>query len=111
VDGLAMSSRNGYLNHVERAEAVQLYLTLCQMREAFKANQSIASLEHEAMSHLKARGWEPDYLTIRRASNLSGVEVHPKSNIAVSNRGVWVALAAARIGKTRLIDNLEFSID
>ena len=109
VDGLAMSSRNGYLNQVERAEAVQLYLTLCQMREAFKAGQPLISIEHDAMSHLRARGWQPDYLTIREAADLSQVKVNPEANTPGSNKGDWVALAAARVGKTRLIDNLEFS--
>lgn len=106
VDGLAMSSRNGYLKDPERAEAVQLYLALCQMRESVKAGNNVSSVEHEALSLLKARGWKPDYLTIRNALDLSVFNPNEKNG---SRR--LVALAAARIGNTRLIDNLEFTLD
>ena len=125
LDGLAMSSRNGYLSDAERAEAVQLFLTLCQMRESFKAGQSVAEIEVEAMHQLQARGWKPDYLTIRNAWDLSPyvgssqitTEVFTPDKAASSQEALsaypnqWVALGAARIGTTRLIDNLEFSLN
>ena len=112
VDGLAMSSRNGYLSDPERAEAVQLYLTLCQMRESFKEGKSVALIEQEAMQHLQARGWKTDYLTIRSALDLTALDqstAHNATHLPDKNTTVsFVALGAARIGKTRLIDNLEF---
>ena len=107
-----MSSRNGYLSDPERAEAVQLYLTLCQMRESFKEGKSAALIEQDAMQHLQARGWKTDYLTIRSALDLTAVDQSPGHNATNlpmnNNTGSFVALGAARIGKTRLIDNLEF---
>jgi pantoate--beta-alanine ligase len=112
VDGLAMSSRNGYLNDAERAEAVQLFLTLCQMRESFKAGVDAQIIEQEAMHHLLARGWKPDYLTIRNASDLSTVtNSSPIDADTKAADKALVILGAARIGKTRLIDNLEFKLD
>ncbi len=109
VDGLAMSSRNGYLNDAERADAVQLYLVLCQMRESFKAGHNISTVEEEAKHHLQSRGWKPDYLTIRSALDLSPLSVIQKEGNPPP--GCWIALGAARIGKTRLIDNLEFNVN
>ena len=109
VDGLAMSSRNGYLNDAERADAVQLYLVLCQMRESFKAGYNISTVEEEAKHHLQSRGWKPDYLTIRSALDLSPLSVIQKEGNPPP--GCWIALGAARIGKTRLIDNLEFNVN
>ena len=108
VDGLAMSSRNGYLNDAERADAVQLYLALCQMRESFKAGHNLSEIEEEARHHLQSRGWRPDYLTIRNALDLSQVPDFQEKGLATPKS--WVALGAARIGKTRLIDNLEFTL-
>lgn len=101
-DGLALSSRNGYLSEAERAEAVQLSLALRTLgREALAAadglERQLPGLEHRAMQDLAARGWQPDYLTVRRREDLQP----PKAGDAL------VVLGAARLGKTRLIDNLE----
>ena len=97
-DGLALSSRNGYLSTEERAEAVQLSVALKAL--AAHATQGVfdlPALEAEAMTKLKARGWQPDYLTVRRQSDLQApVPGEP-----------MVVLGAARLGTTRLIDNLE----
>ena len=97
-DGLALSSRNGYLSATERAEAVQLSKALRDMAEAVRAGErDVAALEARAMQLLAQRGWQPDYLVLRRRADLQA----PKAGDAL------VALAAARLGNTRLIDNLE----
>jgi len=97
-DGLALSSRNGYLSKDERAEAVQLSRVLKAMAEAVRAGETdVTAIEARAMQSLAQRGWQPDYLVLRRRSDLQ----------APSAGEPLVALAAARLGSTRLIDNLE----
>ena len=97
-DGLALSSRNGYLSKDERAEAVQLSRALRAMAEAVRAGErDLAAIEARAMQSLAQRGWQPDYLVLRRRTDLQ----------APSAGEPLVALAAARLGSTRLIDNLE----
>ncbi|MEO8023219.1 pantoate--beta-alanine ligase [Polaromonas sp.] len=100
ADGLALSSRNGYLNAQERSEAVQLSLALKALGEAVKAQglPKREALEAAAMQALAARGWQLDYLTVRRCADLL-----PSENADTS----LVVLGAARLGTTRLIDNLE----
>ena len=101
ADGLALSSRNGYLSEAERAEAVHLSLALKTLiSEHSTGGQDIAALEAKAIAALSARGWQPDYLTLRRRADLQA----PSAQDAAGN---LVALAAARLGKTRLIDNIE----
>jgi pantoate--beta-alanine ligase len=101
-DGLALSSRNAYLNAEERAEAPQLVAVLTRIKAALQAGERrFAELETHAMNALKARGWQPDYITVRRQSDLLAPQ---QTDTAL------VVLAAARIGATRLIDNLEISI-
>lgn len=107
ADGLALSSRNGYLSEAERAEAVQLSLALRALaRDALAAAASLpdkrAGLEDAAMRALSARGWQPDYLTVRRREDLQA----PDAKDALTPQSL-VVLGAARLGKTRLIDNLE----
>lgn len=102
ADGLALSSRNSYLSESERAEAVQLSLALRALaRDALAAadglERQLPALEQRAMQSLAARGWQPDYLTVRRREDLQA----PKAGDAL------VVLGAARLGNTRLIDNLE----
>jgi len=102
-DGLALSSRNGYLGATERAESVQLSLALQAMREAVLAGErDIAGIERRAADALAARGWAPDYLTLRRRADLL-----PPSPEDLAAGTPLVALAAAKLGTTRLIDNLE----
>jgi pantoate--beta-alanine ligase len=101
-DGLALSSRNGYLSDLERPEAVQLALALRALgRDALAAAHALptqrAALEAKAMDGLKQRGWVPDYLTVRRRHDLQA----PQAGDAL------VVLGAAKLGATRLIDNLE----
>ena len=103
ADGLALSSRNGYLSIPERAQAVELSQALATLARQFtEGSTPLATLEASACQHLTERGWQPDYLTVRRRSDLGT----PADDAARS--GDWVALGAARIGATRLIDNLEF---
>ena len=107
-DGLALSSRNGYLSEAERAEAVQLSMALKDLIAHHKAalmidqTPDLPALEVKAMDKLRARGWQPDYLSLRRRSDLQWPT-------AEQLRGgePLVALGAAKLGKTRLIDNLE----
>ena len=101
-DGLALSSRNGYLSETERAEAVQLSLALRALgRDALAAADGLVrqlpALEERAMKDLATRGWQPDYLTVRRRADLQT----PQAGDPL------VVLGAARLGKTRLIDNFE----
>lgn len=102
-DGLALSSRNGYLAAPERAEAVALSRALQQLAAAGReGTHGLAELEHAAAEQLRQRGWAPDYLTLRRRSDL----LHPTQTQRLGGEPL-VALGAARIGQTRLIDNLE----
>lgn len=97
-DGLAMSSRNGYLNNTERAQAGMLSQTLKTMAQAIRAGRSdYARLEAQAMETLTTAGWKPDYVVARRRVDLQA----PQTGDAL------VVLAAAKLGTTRLIDNLE----
>ena len=97
-DGLALSSRNGYLSAAERAEAPRLQRELAALAAAVRSGErDFARLEKAATAHLAAAGWQPDYITIRRRSDLQP----PETGDAL------VVLAAAKIGATRLIDNIE----
>lgn len=103
ADGLALSSRNGYLSLEERQEAVALAQTLRQLAQRWQAATPAQAslLEQQALDALRARGWQPDYLTVRRRHDLQPAT-------AADALGTLVALGAARLGATRLIDNLEF---
>ncbi|CAN7356421.1 pantoate--beta-alanine ligase [Acidovorax sp. LjRoot117] len=106
ADGLALSSRNGYLGLQERQEAVALSQALQQLAQRWRGAaapdpQHAAAWEQQALDALRARGWQPDYLTVRRRVDL----LAPTAEDAP---GTLVALGAARLGTTRLIDNLEF---
>jgi pantoate--beta-alanine ligase len=109
-DGLALSSRNGYLSEAERAEAVQLSQALqgvrnqvVQARSAGTLNQAtLATIEVQAQAALNARGWQTDYVLVRRQQDLL-----PSTDAELAQGLPLVALTASRLGKTRLIDNLE----
>lgn len=102
-DGLALSSRNGYLSADERNEAPALYKELNQVASAVRAGQrDLAALEQQAMSTLAQRGWQPDYISLRKRINLQ-----PPSASDLEQNEPLVVVAAAKLGKTRLIDNLE----
>ncbi|MEO8298545.1 MAG: pantoate--beta-alanine ligase [Burkholderiales bacterium] len=103
ADALALSSRNGYLGEAERAEAVALPHCLQQLAASLRQGYTLASAEAEAAEALGARGWVPDYLTVRRQHDLL-----PPTPEQLATGMPLVALGAARLGSTRLIDNLEF---
>ena len=94
-DGLALSSRNGYLSEAERAEAPQLYQTLAHIAAEVRAgNRDLAQLEAVAMASLKARGWNPDYIAVRKRSNL---QVPDAADL--TQGAPLVTLAAARANR------------
>ena len=97
-DGLAMSSRNGYLSEDERAQAPQLHAALQQVAQAVRAgNTDFEALQVKAVDTLTTKGWQADYVEIKRQADLGAPQAGP----------ALVVLAAAKLGKTRLIDNLE----
>ncbi|WP_370451274.1 pantoate--beta-alanine ligase [Lysobacter sp. N42] len=97
-DGLALSSRNQYLSPAERAVAPEIHRSLLDMRERVLAGASVAEAEAAAAARLRAAGFEVDYAALRR----------PDLREPGPADGRLVALVAARLGRTRLIDNLEF---
>jgi pantoate--beta-alanine ligase len=107
ADGLALSSRNGYLSTEERAEAPELMKTLKEARQRVldlnvRDEKSLSEIEKKAVATLVGRGWQPDYIAIRQQSDLA-----PASNESLQAGEPLVILTAAKLGKTRLIDNLE----
>ena len=102
-DGLALSSRNGYLSEAERAEAPQLYMLLNEVaNEVRSGHLDMFELERHAMAKLASRGWKPDYISVRKRADLQ-----PPSAGDLAQGAPLVVLAAAKLGVTRLIDNLE----
>ena len=100
ADGLAMSSRNHYLSAKERKLAPALYETLGSLRDRVQRHGSVTrEAEEAAMESLKSHGFRPDYVSIRRQEDLAEPHLEDRR---------LVALAAAWLGNTRLIDNLEF---
>jgi pantoate--beta-alanine ligase len=99
ADGLALSSRNQYLSKTERGEAIFLYQTLQRMRQAMlQGERDIERLQKHAVEVFTARGWRVEYVAVRNQSDLQ-----PASSM---HRDL-VILAAARLGNTRLLDNVE----
>ena len=102
ADGLAMSSRNGYLTIEQRIKAAELQNNLAQVVHQLQTSKlSFLGAEQQAIQKLTAQGWVVDYVSIRAASTLRAAQSADK---------VLVVLGAARIGKTRLIDNIEFLV-
>lgn len=106
-DGLALSSRNGYLSTEERVEAPELQKALQEVRARVldlsqRNTNSLIEIEKVAVELLRDRGWQPDYIAIRQQSDLA-----PASNERLQAGEPLVILTAAKLGKTRLIDNLE----
>ncbi|MCK9395001.1 MAG: pantoate--beta-alanine ligase [Methylobacter sp.] len=101
ASGLAMSSRNGYLSAEEKTVAAKLYQSLCDAREAVLAGrQSYQEIERRALLFLQESGFQPDYFSVCRMSDLKKAGVDDVE---------LVLLTAARLSKTRLIDNICFS--
>ena len=102
-DGLALSSRNMYLSESERAEAPELYKGLNFVAEEVrKGNLAVDELEQAAMQLLDGRGWKSDYIAVRKRANLQA-----PSAAELAAGEPLVVRAAAKLGQTRLIDNLE----
>ncbi len=102
-DGLALSSRNGYLSAEERAEAPLLYKVLNHVAEEVRGGQTnIALVEQLAMERLAGRGWKPDYVAVRKR-----IDLQAPSAADIEQGAPLVVLSAAKLGATRLIDNLE----
>ena len=112
-DGLALSSRNAYLSEAERTEAPHLQTSLQELRHAVldtmhhaspmkPLDQSLHELEKKTTDALTQRGWQPDYIAIRKRADL----LAPCDEDLLAKKEL-VILAAAKLGKTRLIDNLE----
>lgn len=100
-DGLAMSSRNQYLSEEERSVAPVIHRTLQAMRDTAQAGLSRGLIEANARRALELAGFVPDYAVIRTPELIEPVD---------DESGARVALIAARLGRTRLIDNLEFAL-
>ncbi len=102
-DGLALSSRNGYLSVEERIEAPVLYQQLNAVAGALRGGErNVAAVEGQAMAHLAGRGWKPDYVSVRKR-----IDLQAPSAADLEAGEALVVLAAAKLGNTRLIDNLE----
>ena len=98
-DGLALSSRNGYLNPTERAEAPRLQQSLQRIRQAVLAgDKDYAALCQKASAELDSHGWQTDYISIRRQQDLMPAGPEDRDLVIV---------AASRLGTPRLLDNLE----
>ncbi|NYH99233.1 pantoate--beta-alanine ligase [Cupriavidus plantarum] len=102
-DGLALSSRNRYLSADERTEAPVLYRTLHEVRDTVLGGSvNLLDVEADAVKRLADRGWKPDYVSIRKRNNLQ-----PPTQEEFLAGEPLVVLTAAKLGPTRLIDNLE----
>ncbi|HEY5293711.1 MAG TPA: pantoate--beta-alanine ligase [Burkholderiales bacterium] len=102
ADGLALSSRNGYLAPAERAEAPRLHALLVDAQERItRGERNFQRIELEAMALLAQNGWVPQYISVRRRSDLQ---------VPAPEERELVVLAAAYLGKTRLIDNIEVTL-
>jgi pantoate--beta-alanine ligase len=102
ADGLALSSRNQYLNVAERAKAPELYRVLQEVAARLRRGErDMEQLEEAAVQSLATLGWKPEYVAVRDQATLAPPSVGTRS---------LVVLAAARLGQTRLIDNLEVEL-
>jgi pantoate--beta-alanine ligase len=100
ANGLAMSSRNGYLNVEQQQLAPLLYQTLCTARDEVIAGTNYMTVEQHALLALQQAGFQPDYFRVCRSNDLIPAQL---------NDTELVLLVAAKLGKTRLIDNVCFS--
>lgn len=108
ADGLALSSRNQYLSTEERGRAVFLYQTLQQTQQAIlRGERDFERLEKQAVEALQAKGWSVDYVAVRNQSDLLPA-APAQGNLAQHE---LVILAAAKLGSTRLLDNVEVCLD
>ncbi|HEN47491.1 MAG TPA: pantoate--beta-alanine ligase [Mizugakiibacter sp.] len=101
-DGLALSSRNRFLNAQQRAIAPAMYATLCWMRDNYTSGHTRTVVETAARARLQRVGFELDYIVIRRATDLTEPEKYIHTGL--------IGLAAGHLGSTRLIDNILFDV-
>lgn len=102
-DGLALSSRNRYLTDEERVEATRLYRVLTQVQQEIeKGHRDFLRLQEKARETLLTQGWKVDYMAVQQRDTLLQAKAEDKD---------MVILGAARLGKTRLIDNLEITVE
>jgi pantoate--beta-alanine ligase len=102
-DSLALSSRNRYLTDAERVEATRLYRVLSQVKQEIeKGHRDFLGLQEKAKETLLTKGWKVDYIAVRQRDTLLPAKAEDKD---------MVVLGAARLGKTRLIDNLEITVE
>jgi len=103
ADGLAMSSRNGFLSASERIQAIALYRQLQEIADAIaRGERDFAQLSDRASKYLKMAGWRVDYIAVRDAESLL---------VPQADTHRLVVLGAAWLGNTRLIDNIELSVE
>jgi pantoate--beta-alanine ligase len=101
-DGLALSSRNAYLSEAERREAPRLHRVLAALRAELEGGaRDFQRLDQQAMAELTRHGWQPDYVAVRRQADLRAPTERDHE---------LVVLGAARLGRTRLIDNVEVTL-
>ena len=112
ADGLALSSRNGYLSATERQQALALSAALKNLiAQAQSGRRDWQAMEAEAIAELNALGWQTDYLTLRQQYDLlpfSDIKTSSQAEKSAQTAINMVALGASRLGQTRLIDNIEF---
>jgi pantoate--beta-alanine ligase len=102
ADGLALSSRNRYLTPMERARAPLLYQTLSRAKSRIESGtRDYPAIENDALLGLQQAGFRPDYFSVRRADDLAP---------AAQGDTDLVILAAARLGRARLIDNVRLTL-
>lgn len=107
TDGLAMSSRNAYLSAAERALAPGLQSCLVEAARRLRAGAACEEVEREAKRALTAAGLEPDYVSVRRRSDLA----EPGPSLTAAEDRSLIVLAAVQLGRARLIDNLALDLD
>lgn len=101
-NGLALSSRNGYLTDTEKLQAPELYKMLTHLKQAIiSGNKDYNALTEQASQQLNNQGWQVDYIDVRNANTLQPAQIEDKN---------LVILAAAKLGKPRLIDNIEITL-
>jgi pantoate--beta-alanine ligase len=101
-DGLALSSRNAFLSAAERKEAPRLYGVLRKIQAEIEGGaRDFQRLDQQAMTQLSSHGWQPDYVAVRRQADLRQTTERDRDLVIV---------AAARLGRTRLIDNVEVTL-
>ncbi len=109
-DGLAMSSRNHYLDRLQREKSALIYRSMLTLRDQVQQGMAFCLAEQQITQQLTQQGFEVDYLTIREPERLELPALDVPAAARVSGYYALIILIAARLGKTRLIDNLGFNL-